>query len=333
MCKYYVNLLAILMFFSVAFSQLESKYPPIRYVSQISNLGAYFMYANGGFHADWYVGYNNSWIVKLPPIKKDGVEKAYIGAKLGRAKTGKDLSPVEGKIYVAISDSPSFSSDAGYFLASGEDIPKEPLENESVPTAGESRWFWAFVPLSKISEEKDNYIAIWSQSDNFISSKTSPIIAGGYKEAEAEDVWLNRSVKGIPPFGAGATETPISGIKPAIAIKLVPNNEFKVIIKNFSAEVSDSEILVSFNVIGADIQKAWVEMSYDKFEWQKIGNYIYQSPYFISFDRKKLPQDFFYLRVAGRDIYENNGYSKEIKIPALVKNAPEENKEDLSYQE
>ncbi len=315
-----------------AFAQESSKYPPIRYVSQISDLGAYFMYANGGFHADWYVGYNNSWIVKLPPVKKDGIEKAYIGAKLGRAKTEKDFSPVEGKIYAAVSDRPSFSSDAGYFLASGEDIPKEPLENESVPGAGESRWFWASVPLSRISGEKDNYIAIWSQSDNFVSSKTSPIIAAGYKEGEEEDVWLNRSIKGVPPSGPGAAETPISGIKPAIAIKLVPKNEFKVIIKNFSAEVSDSNIVASFNVIGADIQKAWLEMSYDKFEWQKIGGYIYQPPYFISLDRKALPQDFFYLRAAGRDIYENNGYSKEIKIPAAVKKSAENDQENLTEQ-
>ncbi|MEW5950369.1 MAG: hypothetical protein AB1637_00585 [Elusimicrobiota bacterium] len=322
MKKYYVNLSFFVFLISCLniFSQETSKYPPIKYVSQIKDLSSYFMYADGGFHADWYVGYNNCWIVKLPPIKKEDVEKAYIGAKLGRAKTEKDFLPIEGKIYIAVSDKPSFTSDSGYFLASGEDIPKEPLENESLPGVGQAKWFWASVPLSKINSDKDNYIAIWSQSDNFISSKTSPIIAAGYKESEGEDVWLNRSVKGIPPSGPGATETAIFGIKPAVAVKLIPKNEYKVIIKNFSAEIYDSEILINFSVIGADIQKAWIELSYDKFEWQKISGNIYSSPYFISLKKEDLPQDLFYLRVAAKDNYENIGYSKEIKIPPPQKN-------------
>lgn len=323
MRKYYVNLILSLLFFNVqSFSQEASKYPPLKYVSQLRDINEYYLYANGGFHADWYVGYNNCWIVKLPPVKKDGFEKAYLGAKLGRAKLDKEMSPIEGKIYISISDRPSFSSDSGYFLADSSEIPKEPSENESVRGIDSAKWFWASIPLNKLNPEKENYAAIWSPSDNFVSSQTSPIIAAGYGEGE-DDVWLNRSVKGMPPVGTGALETPVSGIKPAIAVKLIPKNEYKVIIKNFSAEISGDDVLVTFSVIGADVQKAWLELSYDKFEWQKLTGYLYEAPYSLTLKRSELPEDLFYLRVGARDNYENSGYSREMTIPALKKQQPE----------
>lgn len=41
---------------SPAFS---AKSPVPTYFSPERNLGRHYLYADGGFHADWYVGYNN----------------------------------------------------------------------------------------------------------------------------------------------------------------------------------------------------------------------------------------------------------------------------------
>ena len=56
------------------------------YRSQAGDMSRYYLYADGGFHADWYVGFNNCWIIKLPPIDTAGYARSFIGARLGRAK-------------------------------------------------------------------------------------------------------------------------------------------------------------------------------------------------------------------------------------------------------
>ena len=60
----------------------SAKSPVPSYFSPEKNLGRHYLYADGGFHADWYVGYNNCWIIKLPPVPTGGYAKAFIGAKL-----------------------------------------------------------------------------------------------------------------------------------------------------------------------------------------------------------------------------------------------------------
>lgn len=330
--KYYVNLIFAVFFSPIFFIPLylfaqtpePSKYPPLKYVSLLPNINDFYFYANGGFHADWYVGYNNAWIVKLPPVDTKGFSKAFIGAKLGRAKNisyplASDLNPILGKVYIAISDQPNFTTDSSYFLVTTDEIPKEALPNDNIKGIDSAKWFWAYVPLSKISSTKPNYLAIWMQSEEFVSSSSAPIIAAGYSEDDEENAWLNHSIKGNPPSGENVLETPLYGVKPALAIKLIPPNEYKVIIKNFSAELEEENILVSFSVVGVDIQRAWLEISYDKFDWQKITNYIYSPPYILSVNRDEISSDLFYLRAAAQDNYENIGYSKEITIPRKTK--------------
>ena len=112
-------------------------------------------------------------------------------------------------------------------------------------------------------------------------------------------------------------ETPISGIKPAIAIKLVPLNEYKVYIKGFEAELTREEINVSFAAIGEDIRAAWLEISYDKFDWQRVTRYFFKAPYFWTFGREAVSKEMFYLRAAALDNLENVGYSREITVPAV----------------
>ncbi|HAH32697.1 MAG TPA: hypothetical protein DCL44_10335 [Elusimicrobia bacterium] len=299
-----------------------SKSPVPVYMATEKNLGNYYLYADGGFHADWYIGYNNCWIVKLPPAASLGYSKAYIGAKIGRAKINSwphswDKTPIPGKIYMAINQYPKFNSDNMYFLTDSLDLPLEPLPNDYLDAVDSSRWFWAEIPLSRISTKSPNYLAVWASSRYFTSASSSPIIAAAFSEDKEEDAWLNRSIMGNPPSGADVLETPISGLKPALAIKLVPQNEYKVFVKGFMAEIDAKKITVSFAAIGEDIRAAWLEVSYDKFDWQRATRLLLRSPYFWTFRRDEVSRDMFYLRAAATDNLENTGYSKEIVIPAI----------------
>lgn len=304
-----------------------TKSPVPVYFALARDLSRFYMYANGGFNADWYVGYNNSWIVKLPPVPAGSYARAYIGAKLGRAKIaswpqGWDKTPVPGKIYMAVNQEPKFNSDNMYFLVDAADLPLEPLPNDSIEGVDSARWFWAEIPLPRVSYEKSNYLALWAAARAFVSSSSAPIVAAALSDDKEENVWLNRSIRGNPPSGEDVLETPISGIKPALAFKLVPQNEYKVFIKGFMGEVTGDDILVSFSAIGEDIRAAWIEMSYDKFDWQRISRYMFRAPYFTSLKRGDLSKDLFYLRAAAVDGLENTGYSKEITIPPAQVPAP-----------
>ncbi|OGR65359.1 MAG: hypothetical protein A2X31_10025 [Elusimicrobia bacterium GWB2_63_22] len=299
-----------------------AKSPVPAYFALDKNLGKYYLYADGGFHADWYVGYNNCWVVKLPPVPTGGYAKAFIGAKLGRAKIMSwphswNKTPVPGKIYMALNQAPTFNSDHTYFLAEAADLPREPLPNDSLDGVDSARWLWAEIPLSRVSAEKPNYLALWSSSRFFTSASSAPIVAAAMSENAEEEVWLNRSIKGNAPSGDGVLETPISGLKPAIAIKLVPLNEYKVYIKGFAAELTSDEISVSFTAIGEDIRATWLEISYDKFDWQRVTRYMFKAPYFWTFGREEISKEMFYLRAAAADNLENVGYSMPITVPSV----------------
>ena len=306
-----------------------AKSPVPSYFALTRDVSRFYLYASGGFSADWYVGYNNSWIVKLPPVPTGTYARAYIGAKLGRAKImswpqGWNKTPIPGKIYMAVNQEPKFTSDNMYFLVDASDLPLEPLPNDSLEGVDSAKWFWTEIPLSRVSADKPNYLALWSAARAFIASSSAPIVAAALSDDKEENVWLNRSIRGNPPSGDDVLETPISGIKPALAFKLVPQNDYKVFIKGFMGEVTSGDILVSFSAIGEDIRAAWLELSYDKFNWQRVSRYMFRAPYFYSFNREDLSKDLFYLRAAAVDGLENTGYSKEITIPAAPEPAPQQ---------
>ncbi|MFH1620384.1 MAG: hypothetical protein ABIG11_10855 [bacterium] len=297
------------------------KAPVPTYLSINPDLNEYYLYADGGWDGHWYVGYNSCWIVKLPPAAPGNYSRTFMGAKLGRAKTTSvagnawEKAPLPGKIYMSLSQSPSFSSEQNYFLTEAADIPFEPSPNDNVRGTGPSEWFWAEVPLSQVSSEKPNYLAIWSSSEYFTSSSSSPIIAGAETQARQETVWLNRSVRGVPPRDAeNALEIPVFYLQPALAIKMIPPNEYKVLLKGFMASISASNVVTSFSAIGQDIRGAWMEISHDKFDWQRISRVLARPPYSFTFDRTQLPSDLYYLRAAAVDSLENTGYSREITV-------------------
>ena len=57
------------------------------YVSLIPNINDFTRFADGGHDANWYIGFNNAWIVRLPAAPQGDFTRAFIGAKIGRAKT------------------------------------------------------------------------------------------------------------------------------------------------------------------------------------------------------------------------------------------------------
>jgi hypothetical protein len=306
-----------------------AKSPVPSYHAAVNNLGKYYLYADGGFHADWYVGYNNGWIVKLPPANLTGYTRAFIGAKLGRAKIKSwpnswDTAPIPGKIHIALNGSPNFTSEHTYVLAEAADLPREPLPNDHLEGIDSSRWFWTEVPLSRVAAEGHNYMALWSSSRFFTSASSAPIVAAAKTDTEEESAWLCRSIKGNAPSGEAALEIPLAGMRPALAIKLVPPNEYKVFIKGFSAELTDEHITTFFAAIGEDIRAAWLELSYDKFDWQRVTRYMFKAPYFWTFRRTELSREMFYLRAAAVDNLENVGYSREVAVPAARKIAAED---------
>lgn len=308
----------------ISFSFLSSqetktyKFPPVKYVSIVSDLNKYYLYANGGYHADWYVGYNNAWIVKLPPVDTSGYVKAFVGAKLGRAKNlsypnSKNLKPRESKIFVSISNSPKFSSKA-YVLCDNADIPFEPLEDESIEGVDSSKWFWTEISIKSISNESDNYIALWAESRDLKDSMSSPIIAAAYLKDNQENVWVNPSIRGSVFNVDNLLEIPISNIKPAVVIKLIPENDYKVIIKNFNIQRDKNEYFFNWTVISADTQKSWLEISYDRIKWNRFSKYLFMAPFSYSFSIKELPNDLFYVRACASDNFENIECSTHISL-------------------
>ncbi len=132
------------------------------YLTSLSNINNYDIFANGGWDGNWYVGYNVCWIKKISISDLDSemeYRKAFVGAKLGRAKTRRkagrpswEKEPIPGDIYIAISNIPAWKAAQRYFLISTEDIPLESDPVDAINNVGESRWFWREVPLEQINQ-------------------------------------------------------------------------------------------------------------------------------------------------------------------------------------
>lgn len=291
------------------------------YISALRDLNRFYLYANGGDDANWYVGYNNCWIVQFPPVQYGTYKRAFIGAKLGRAKTMSkadrpwETEAIPGNIFVGLSPNTSFTSRQSYLLVKSDDIPKEVTNGDYLENTGNSQWFFTEIPIAALSNIGNNYLALWSDSENFDSSKKSPIVAGGKTPGISDIVWINRSMKGTAPIdGKTALEIPVNGLAPAIMIKLVPENDLKVLVRALSVSVGTADAFISFKAIGQDVYQAWVEVSHDKFNWVRVTNYMFQPPYEVTIPKSQLPESVYYLRAAAKDNLENVGYSTVLTI-------------------
>ncbi len=297
------------------------------YVSLSPNINDYDRFADGGPDANWYIGFNNAWIVKLPPAPVGDYKKAFIGAKLGRAKTTpRPNKPwlrrlINGKVYMAISQRPAFSSRRSYFLVETADVPRQPDPQTHVGGVGASEWFWAEVPLSQVSFSKPNYLVIYSPTRSFTSAETAPILAAAAIESRIAGsvprAWNNRSISGVPPRRARKSlETPINNIYPALAIKLAPASSAEVYLNDFTVRAGRlNRHYVEFSVGGENVAGAWVEMSRDQLDWERISEIRRKPPYIFTIRKSRYPAPGNYLRAAARDISGNLGASVLFPIP------------------
>ncbi|MBI4062104.1 MAG: hypothetical protein HY403_11835 [Elusimicrobia bacterium] len=290
------------------------------------NPHGYGRFADGGPDANWYVGFNNAWIVKLPPAPAGDFERAFIGAKLGRAKTrpvpGKPWlrEMIAGKVYAGISPSPSWSSEQSFFLAETRDIPAEADPQARVDGVGGGEWFWAEVPLAQVSFSAPNYLIVWSPTSYFTKASSAPVLAAADIDEPGGETraWLNRSIQGVPPRAKDASlETPLNTLAPAIAIKLVPPgpDEPAVSIADLSVARTGKHVLVRFSAAGEDVAEAWVEASRDQLEWQRVSLLLRRPPFLFSLPVEKAPAPGTFLRGAARDISGAVGISEPYMIP------------------
>jgi len=341
----------------------KNQYPVI--IAEVENLNDFGLFATSGWDGNWYVGYNHAWVTKLPEAPKDSYTKAYLGAKLGRAKNVirrqlerarshlerlknlpeeqreasakrlkygnfkeiskkiKELekklsSPHSGNIYVGINSSPRWDEKRSFFLISEEDIPLEGDPEEALEGVGEAKWFWVEVPLSLISFDKQNYVAIWSPDENLNSAQVAPILASAWGSNEV-NTWLDQESEGKPPSSLTRS---VTIFEPALAIKLVPPNHKMVSVEIL--DISDGQevkekVVVTASVSGGDIVRAWLEISRDKSSnriqgWVRTGRPVFGAPYSFTLDPGKLEQGIHYLRVGAEDFWGNFGYSRSIKI-------------------
>ncbi|MBI3564522.1 MAG: hypothetical protein HY079_04920, partial [Elusimicrobia bacterium] len=286
----------------------------------------YTRFADGGPDANWYVGFNNAWIVKLPPAPAGEFQHAFIGAKIGRAKTRPNPEKpwirevIPGKVYMGISQTPAWTAEQSYFLAETNDVPADADPQARVDGVGAAEWFWAEVPLSMVSFTAPNYVIVWSPSNYFTRASSAPILAAAEPDdtgARETRAWNNRSILGVPPRNAAnSLETPINNIYPALALKLVPPgpDEPAVSVNDLSVARAGKRVVVRFSAAGEDVSDAWVEASRDRLDWERVSKLQRRPPFVFALPAEKSPAGLF-LRGAARDVSGAIGYSDPYMVP------------------
>ena len=296
------------------------------YLTLAPTVHDYTRFADGGPDANWYVGFNNAWIVKLPPAPEGEFARAFIGARVGRAKTRPNPEKpwireiIPGKVYMGLSPTPAWDSEHSFYLSDMSEIPAEADPQAGVEGAGAAEWLWAEVPLSMVSFTKPNYLIVWSPTNYMTRASSAPILAGAdveessaVREARA---WNTRSIMGVPPRSAARSlETPINNIMAALALKLVPPgpDEPAVTVSDLTLARAGRRVVARFSAAGEDVTDAWVESSRDRLDWERISKRQRRPPYVFSMD-KSLPPGL-WLRGAARDISGAIGYSEPAIIP------------------
>ncbi|MDI6640883.1 MAG: hypothetical protein QME68_01045 [Elusimicrobiota bacterium] len=302
------------------------------YICELPNINEYEIFATTGWDGNWYVGYNVCWIEVLPPAPLGNYRKAFIGAKLGRAKTRQiegrptwEREPIPGDIYIAIASTSAWSAKDRYFLTSTEDIPLEGDPENALNNVGEARWFWCEVPTERINFDGPNFVALWSPTDTFTSRDTAPILCGGWGAKGAPtNTYLNDEIQGTPPIKPDtALKTPISVFEPAIAAKLIPEGteqEIKVYITGIRpGKRETAQKTITVRIDGNEIYRTWLEVATATTTYKKVGRYLYNPPYVFTLNPELLPKGKIFLRVAAEDVWSNCGYSEPVELVVELK--------------
>jgi hypothetical protein len=301
------------------------------FVAQIPNPNDYSLFANAGWDGNWYVGYNNGWIKKLPPIPKGQYARAYVGAKLGRMKTlppvGRppEFNPVPGEIWIALSSTPSWTANQKRRLIATDDIPLDGNTEYATENVGESEWFWTEVPLESVQMAGDNYLALWSPTPELLTVSSSPVLAAGWGGKDV-NTWLTKDIKGEPPTDPKkALGSGISYFQPALALKLIPSGGLHPLqVRVISWQNGSSGHLkpvITTSVSGESVQRAWVERSSQvkhgdvvRGQWLQVGRSLWKAPYSFSLDQGKLPPGKVFLRIGAENVWQEKAYSEPFKI-------------------
>jgi hypothetical protein len=293
------------------------------------DLHSFRAFADGGWDGNWYVGFNTCWIVKLPPAPAGSYARAFIGARLGRAKTRPrpggapwDRDPIPGKIDIAISSIPAFPPAQSFFLVDTSDIPREPdYENPSLGV-GHGEWFWTEIPVKLVNFEGPNYLAVWSITESLVSTSSAPILGAALdtKPAKEPRAWLNSSIQGVPPRELGApVGVPVSFYLPSLVIKLVPANGARVLVRAFSASPVDGGLDVRFSVNGENVAMGWVEASADGQGWERVSGLLHDPPFSFTIPTARFGKAYaqsgtLFLRGAAEDVLGTLGQGEPVQM-------------------
>jgi len=282
------------------------------------------LFASGGSDGNWYVGYNTCWVAKLPPAPPGSYTKAFLGARLGRAKSEPVAGsppwikqPIDGEIDIALSNEAIWPESRRFKLTETTKIPTEGDSENSSEAPGEARWFWTEIPVSMVNFDTGNFVALFSPSPELTNAGTSPILAAG-RAPKGVQAWLNSSVRGQPPLTAeDALKTQMPNFAPAICLKLVPANDHAVAVRAFWAhevEPTPGFVTVESSALGTDVEQAWLETSQDNgMTWQKSGRPLWNPPYFFRYKLSDSKENTA-LRVNAADIMGNQGASQPLWI-------------------
>jgi hypothetical protein len=301
-------------------------------VAPLPNLNDFTLLANGGFDPGWRVGYGSAWVVQLPPAPAGRWTRAFLGAKIGRAK----LEPVPGRppwekrrvkgdIDIALSSEPLWPQSRRHLLTRAEEIPLEGDPDNPVDGVGESRWFWVEIPVKHVAFDAPNFIALYSTARALAAPERAPVLAAGPRPVgvAAVNTWLSGGVGGQPPMGAAeALKTPVRTYAPAVAIKLLAASTDEppsVRWTEFPAEdAASAPFQLGASVTGSDVAQAWVEVSTDTRAWSRFSAPLPTPPYLFTVDPSRLPSGDVWTRIAASDAAERRGNCDPRKLPASL---------------
>jgi hypothetical protein len=299
--------------------------PPPVLVSALPSAGDFGLLANGGWNANWYVGHNTCWVVKLPPVPSGKVDRVFLGAKLGAMKTepvpGRpawERRPIPGEIDIAVAPQPLWPQNRRFFLTATSEIPLAGDGDNALEGVGEARWFWVEVPAKALSSTGPNYVALFSPSESLRDESRAPILAAGPATVE-DNAWLNTAVGGGPPLTVGdALKTPVSSYEPAVAVKWIPSRSPGPQVSWVGAPIRSLKLtgpqVLTATVSGPDVSAAWLEMSTDGLVWKRTGAILRGAPYAFTLWPDRCPEGSVQVRAVARDQWESRGVSPVVTL-------------------
>lgn len=317
------------LLFAAALLQAQTRDPsyPL-FLSARPNPQDFTTFATSGWDGNWYVGYNNAWIVKLnvPVQDKQPFARAFIGAKLGRMKTlppeGRPpvFRPIPGEIWMAISSTTAWPAATRFKLTDTRDIPLEGSPEYPSESVGEAQWFWTEIPVDRLKTGGDYFLALWSPTAALTSVSSAPVLAAAVGGTHS-GAWVLNTIKGdLPTSPSAAPGNAITFFQPAIALKLIPAVRADVAlpaVRLVSWQAGTPELprpVLTVSVSGADIERVWTEVRTADGSWKQFGRSLWKAPFVFSLAQDELPIGKARVRSAAVTTRGDQGVSDDFEI-------------------